>query len=166
MSSRVRNQLSPNLAVDPLVITIQSHDGRWQHQAALIDRTSLIRWIAPTHSTDPDQACEDAHTALDEYEDGRLVTCLTLPCLDIHAPEVISPLAMPSNKPIFPLRMDPTLKARAQQHVAQTPGLTLNSLIVGLLTKALDSMPAPKSRADPCPCGSGEKYKHCHGATR
>ncbi len=24
---------------------------------------------------------------------------------------------------------------------------------------------APKSRNDPCPCGSGKRYKHCHGAT-
>jgi preprotein translocase subunit SecA len=25
---------------------------------------------------------------------------------------------------------------------------------------------APKvGRNDPCPCGSGRKYKHCHGAT-
>ena len=23
----------------------------------------------------------------------------------------------------------------------------------------------PSSRNAPCPCGSGRKYKHCHGAT-
>jgi len=23
---------------------------------------------------------------------------------------------------------------------------------------------APASRNDPCPCGSGRRYKHCHGA--
>src|SRR5437763_1126968 len=23
---------------------------------------------------------------------------------------------------------------------------------------------APRSRNDPCPCGSGQRYKHCHGA--
>ncbi|WP_265570672.1 preprotein translocase subunit SecA [Sphingomicrobium nitratireducens] len=26
------------------------------------------------------------------------------------------------------------------------------------------AMPAPESRNAPCPCGSGRKYKHCHGA--
>ncbi len=25
------------------------------------------------------------------------------------------------------------------------------------------TVPAPRSRNDPCPCGSGERYKHCHG---
>ncbi|MBB3763700.1 preprotein translocase subunit SecA [Sphingomicrobium lutaoense] len=27
-----------------------------------------------------------------------------------------------------------------------------------------DEVPAPSSRNAPCPCGSGRKYKHCHGA--
>lgn len=26
-----------------------------------------------------------------------------------------------------------------------------------------DAIPAPASRNDPCPCGSGQRYKHCHG---
>src|SRR5690606_1450923 len=25
-------------------------------------------------------------------------------------------------------------------------------------------IPAPPSRLSPCPCGSGSRYKHCHGA--
>ncbi|WP_425505454.1 SEC-C metal-binding domain-containing protein [Sphingomonas lacunae] len=25
-------------------------------------------------------------------------------------------------------------------------------------------VPPPASRNAPCPCGSGQKYKHCHGA--
>ncbi|WP_170318901.1 SEC-C metal-binding domain-containing protein, partial [Allorhizocola rhizosphaerae] len=27
------------------------------------------------------------------------------------------------------------------------------------------TVPAPASRNSPCPCGSGKKYKRCHGAT-
>ena len=30
-------------------------------------------------------------------------------------------------------------------------------------TGAIDDVPAPASRNAPCPCGSGRKYKHCHG---
>jgi preprotein translocase subunit SecA len=26
-----------------------------------------------------------------------------------------------------------------------------------------DSVPQPVSRNAPCPCGSGKKFKHCHG---
>ena len=29
---------------------------------------------------------------------------------------------------------------------------------------ASDDVTAPASRNAPCPCGSGRKYKHCHGA--
>ena len=28
----------------------------------------------------------------------------------------------------------------------------------------VDEVAAPASRNAPCPCGSGRKYKHCHGA--
>ena len=28
----------------------------------------------------------------------------------------------------------------------------------------LDDVPPPASRNAPCPCGSGRKYQHCHGA--
>ena len=31
-------------------------------------------------------------------------------------------------------------------------------------TLAGDVAEAPLSRNAPCPCGSGRKYKHCHGA--
>jgi preprotein translocase subunit SecA len=29
-----------------------------------------------------------------------------------------------------------------------------------------DVLAPPSSRNAPCPCGSGQKYKHCHGAAR
>jgi len=32
-----------------------------------------------------------------------------------------------------------------------------------VLTRTIDSIKPPPSRNDPCPCGSGKKYKHCHG---
>ncbi|WP_432653706.1 SEC-C metal-binding domain-containing protein [Sphingosinicella terrae] len=31
-------------------------------------------------------------------------------------------------------------------------------------TAAIDDVPPPASRNAPCPCGSGRKFKHCHGA--
>jgi preprotein translocase subunit SecA len=32
------------------------------------------------------------------------------------------------------------------------------------LAGGAEDIPAPSSRNAPCPCGSGQKYKHCHGA--
>jgi preprotein translocase subunit SecA len=34
---------------------------------------------------------------------------------------------------------------------------------IGAALAAAATMP-PVGRNDPCPCGSGKKYKHCHGA--
>ena len=34
----------------------------------------------------------------------------------------------------------------------------------GAAGAATDTIPPPPSRNAPCPCGSGKKYKHCHGA--
>lgn len=31
------------------------------------------------------------------------------------------------------------------------------------LTRTINSIKPPPSRNDPCPCGSGKKYKYCHG---
>lgn len=99
---------------------------------------------------------------------------------------------MPSKLPIFPLRLEPELKARAQALVARYPGETLNgwiSMIVkyhvnrleaDLNTQALERGEAPAvvkvveskkaapaapkvSRNSPCSCGSGKKFKRCCG---
>jgi preprotein translocase subunit SecA len=43
----------------------------------------------------------------------------------------------------------------------------LPPLLTGELPAAatmVDEVPAPASRNAPCPCGSGRKFKHCHGA--
>ena len=33
----------------------------------------------------------------------------------------------------------------------------------GVGPEGVGEVPAPASRNSPCPCGSGRKYKHCHG---
>jgi preprotein translocase subunit SecA len=35
---------------------------------------------------------------------------------------------------------------------------------IGAIPAGVDSQEEPVSRNAPCPCGSGRKYKHCHGA--
>ncbi len=41
----------------------------------------------------------------------------------------------------------------------------LTNAVPEYLPAAAGAVPAPSSRNAPCPCGSGRKYKHCHGAT-
>src|SRR5690606_16971743 len=39
-----------------------------------------------------------------------------------------------------------------------------NAALAGMGGAATDTIAPPPSRNAPCPCGSGKKYKHCHGA--
>ncbi|WLF84270.1 preprotein translocase subunit SecA [Moraxella sp. ZY210820] len=47
--------------------------------------------------------------------------------------------------------------------VAQQLGLDQNGNIAGEFNAQQEYYPAPESRNSPCPCGSGLKYKQCHG---
>jgi hypothetical protein len=92
---------------------------------------------------------------------------------------------MPSKIPVYPLRLEPALKARAEAIVAQYPGRSLNEWFQLLVRDGCERweahlnaerlrdgkamLPAkvvdgPKvSRNGPCSCGSGRKYKRCCG---
>lgn len=76
---------------------------------------------------------------------------------------------MPSSRPVFPLRLPPELRVRAEGRAVDL-GIPLNALVAVALDAYLrqsapESTSVPVvSRSKPCPCGSGKKYKHCHGA--
>ncbi|HEY3012355.1 MAG TPA: SEC-C metal-binding domain-containing protein, partial [Gemmatimonadales bacterium] len=56
------------------------------------------------------------------------------------------------------------MAAPLNPHASPVPGPALNSSMgpVGRATAAVPEV----GRNDPCPCGSGRKYKKCHGAGR
>jgi preprotein translocase subunit SecA len=43
------------------------------------------------------------------------------------------------------------------------PQFSSAAAFAGAAEGGVDTVPAPESRNAPCPCGSGKKYKHCHG---
>ena len=43
------------------------------------------------------------------------------------------------------------------------PGATSIAAPVGRYRAAATDTPAGENPRRPCPCGSGKKYKHCHG---
>ena len=83
--------------------------------------------------------------------------------------EVLSVL----NKAYVPVRENPAAARRREQQ--QRPKVDVNKLQASRMQAAAQagagdrSKPAPVQvekkvgRNDPCPCGSGKKYKHCHG---
>jgi len=72
-----------------------------------------------------------------------------------QGPETAGPAAAAVPAPRPPTRVGPGAAAplpRAAEPELQLPKVTLRR-------------DTPKvGRNDPCPCGSGKKYKHCHGA--
>lgn len=63
-------------------------------------------------------------------------------------------------QPIFKWLRD--LGARERRLVAERCGVDLVPMATH--AHAVADAPRPTRRNDPCPCGSGRKYKHCHGA--
>jgi preprotein translocase subunit SecA len=43
--------------------------------------------------------------------------------------------------------------------------LRLANKLAGSMLRDPENLPAPMPRNAMCPCGSGKRYKHCHGAT-
>ncbi len=48
--------------------------------------------------------------------------------------------------------------------VSRLPPLQMAPLDMPEADLMTGTVPPPESRNSPCPCGSGRKYKHCHGA--
>jgi len=81
-----------------------------------------------------------------------------------------------SRRIAIPLRIAPELHARLKE-LAGLDGRSMNTFIGRILSHYVARTPAPgvsvlpvpsrvrKARPnEPCPCGSGAKYKRCHGA--
>lgn len=66
---------------------------------------------------------------------------------------------------ILPL-IEPVIK-RIERTVTEHEQIRTAAPPADVVATASDAIPKPASvgRNDPCPCGSGRKYKHCHGAT-
>ena len=65
-------------------------------------------------------------------------------------------------RPIYQWLCD--LSERKRRLVALQCGVDMVPQAMEALGKADGRVPAPAARNEPCPCGSGKKYKHCHGA--
>ena len=67
--------------------------------------------------------------------------------------------------PLSVLRLPPLPAAAGKQHWGNLPGAALSLAIAEAATKKRPVVRHGQKvgRNDPCPCGSGRKYKHCHG---
>jgi len=55
-------------------------------------------------------------------------------------------------------------KQGAPNPASQAPSSPMTQIVGKLGSKKASLQPGQKTgRNDPCPCGSGKKYKHCHG---
>jgi hypothetical protein len=54
--------------------------------------------------------------------------------------------------------------AAATRPMATRRGAPATALRPAAAAAQLAAVMPPSSRNDPCPCGSGRRYKHCHGA--
>lgn len=136
---------------------------------------------------DPDCNCRRVLiNVVEEQQPGRYLATISYA---FDEDEMIGPLLDPLNPQspyaealVFQIRNfifdDPKYVARLERHyhmvkdAASDPDHPAYPKLQQILAKARDdfSLPAlrndPVGRNDPCPCGSGEKYKHCCGKKR
>ncbi len=137
---------------DPLIAEPQAAPG----ETAVADpvRAALLPWVAGF------DAAASVHRGLDELADPRVATALGR--LYRHLPEDVDGA---SGAAATAARADPGDLDAAIGELVDCVA-TLYELTEPLRYK-VDPVrrAAPKvGRNEPCPCGSGRKYKHCHGA--
>ena len=89
--------------------------------------------------------------------------------MDSAAVNICFPLELPD---FITQHIDPLSGEDDTADVDRSTGSLLSSLGISSLNIPTPELPAdengdvlspPISRNSPCPCGSGKKYKHCHG---
>jgi len=151
-------------------VLLQGIDTHWRTHLAMLDHLRQGIHLRGYAQKDPKQ--EYKREAFELFSDmlDRIRTEVTrlLMTVRIQTPEQVQPLAKepaPSHVRYHHSDYDAALSG---QDPGQEPGLG-NPAAAGNGTARSAFPPVPPGgipkvgRNDPCPCGSGKKYKHCHG---
>jgi hypothetical protein len=103
-------------------------------------------------SQQPQEANYTCHLELPWYAPEKGV--FTFPGDETRVPGVIH-LCDTKNFPSLPIPQFP--------HGTPSPMSLIYRSVQKLIASKTDTPQTPESRNAPCPCGSGQKYKHCHG---
>src|SRR5690606_18433228 len=143
-------------------ILLQSLDQHWKEHLAQLDSLRQVIGLRAYAQRDPLNEYRAEAFALFEHmlaqTRDQVVTLL--------AHVEIQPQTAPPTLP------DPDLKGVRQQHIdpltgendAESPAVPFSRKAAAEVDPDDPSTWGRVSRNAPCPCGSGKKYKHCHGA--
>jgi preprotein translocase subunit SecA len=140
-------------------IVLQSIDSLWRDHLVMLDHLSKVVGWRGLAQRDPlneykSEAYELFQGLLTQLRE--LVT-RQLSHVELRAAEAAPPM-MPGLPPMQDIHIDPV----TGENDAEPDGQT-SSLGAGLRELTAEELRTVR-RNDPCPCGSGKKYKHCHGA--
>ncbi|MEA3046501.1 MAG: preprotein translocase subunit SecA [Sphingomonadales bacterium] len=150
-------------------ILLQSLDHHWKEHLSMLDALRQVVHLRAYAQKKPID--EYKHEAFSMFE-----RMLTLIREDVTRTLALARFSMtPQDLPVMPdfltTHIDPFTGDDDTYDIDAGTGAILSRL-PPLQTAAPEYLPAmggdvmaPASRNAPCPCGSGRKYKHCHGAT-
>jgi preprotein translocase subunit SecA len=150
-------------------VILQMLDKSWKEHLLNLDHLRMGIGLRGYAQRDPineykTEAFALFQTMMAEY---RFDVAKTILSLAVTAPEQITALRAPRKaQPIVLTRKDPAADDNAEA-IFPPPNATLRSAEPIVKQKVDRNDPNTWSatpRNEPCPCGSGKKYKHCHGA--
>ncbi|MEM9054228.1 MAG: preprotein translocase subunit SecA [Pseudomonadota bacterium] len=142
-------------------ILLQVLDGRWRQHLQQIDQLRSVIHLRSYGQRDPlNEFKEEAFKLFyDMLSEMRLEVTRWLMTAQVQPPQ---PRPVPAPPPMrtYETHLDPDTGANER---AGTPQAAAEQAPHSMVAQAEESW-AKTPRNAPCPCGSGKKYKHCHGA--
>ncbi|MEL7040281.1 MAG: preprotein translocase subunit SecA [Pseudomonadota bacterium] len=141
-------------------ILLQVLDGRWRQHLQQIDQLRSVIHLRSYGQRNPlNEFKEEAFKLFyDMLSEMRLEVTRWLMTAQVQPPQ---PRAVPTPpRPTFETSLDPDTGANQRPG---TPQAVAEQAPHSMVAQAEESW-AGTPRNAPCPCGSGKKYKHCHGA--
>ena len=144
-------------------VLLQVLDARWRNHLQQIDQLRSVIHLRSYGQRDPlNEFKEEAFKLFyDMLSEMRLEVTRWLMNSQI-APAQPRAVQTPAPSPSFETHLDPDT---GENERAGTPQGVAEQAPHGMVAQAEDDW-AGTPRNGPCPCGSGKKYKHCHGALK
>ena len=142
-ASKVTQYGEPMMRMAEKRILLQTLDQLWKDHLLSLDHLRQGIHLRGYGQRDPlNEYKQEAFTLFEQLLSGlRELVISRLSHLEIHI-ETPTSFAPAGPQKMFESRQDPALADNEEKPAPPTPRI---------------------SRNDPCPCGSGKKYKHCHG---
>ncbi|MBU6206978.1 MAG: preprotein translocase subunit SecA, partial [Alphaproteobacteria bacterium] len=144
-------------------VLLQSLDHHWKEHLTMLDSLKQVIHLRSYAQIQPINAYKREAFALFE----RMLELIREDVTKVlaHAQLIPQVAELPPMPAFVTEHVDALTRENNAGHITTTlPNMAAAMMAPSQLEGGVDALDVPISRNAPCPCGSGKKYKHCHGA--